>query len=414
MKILFVDDDREKFKALFPALLSECRLTESDIEFAYDAMQARELLRRQQFDLLILDLLLPLRGIGEPELKHSIDLVKDILGDDDFKKPGSLIGVTRDCNARVHAEPAFQDYLWTIVEVDPTSSEWISKIVNCVSYLVSADAQEVDQQGYLKDVAILTALSSPEMEAVHQVPWAWGVEHPLDRTTMVREGSFISSGRTYSAVCASAPRMGMIATAILATKLIQFARPRFLVMAGICAGVEGRVGMGDVVLADPCWDYQSGKYVVDGQVGSRFDIAPHQIVISEAIRVRIDAMRRDRSVWREIEDRWVAPRPSNGLRLHIGPVASGSAVIADAAQVELVKAQQRQLLGIEMEIYGLLAAAHSANSPKPTAFALKSVCDFADSNKNDSYHAYAAYTSAQAVRAFFERYMHEIQGFAGT
>jgi nucleoside phosphorylase len=208
--------------------------------------------------------------------------------------------------------------------------------------------------------------------------------------------------------------MGMIATAILATKLIQFARPRFLVMAGICAGVEGRVGIGDVVLADPCWDYQSGKYVVDGKVGSRFDIAPHQIAISDAIRVRVDAMRRDRNVWRDIEDRWVVPKPSNGLRLHIGPVASGSAVIADAAQVELVKAQQRQLLGIEMEIYGLLAAAHSANCPKPTAFALKSVCDFADSNKNDNHHAYAAYTSAQSIRAFFERYMHEIQGFAGT
>lgn len=414
MKILFVDDDREKFKALVPVLQSECGLTESDFEFAYDAMQARELLQRHQFDLLLLDLLLPLRATDEPDLKHSIDLVKDILEDDDYRKPGSLIGVTRDRNARMLAEPIFQDYLWTIVEVDPTSSEWIGKIVNCVSYLVSTDAQGITQQEYFKDVAILTALPSPEMEAVHQIPWGWGVEHPLDRTAMVREGSFESSGRSYSVVCASAPRMGMIATAILATKLIQFARPRFFVMAGICAGVEGRVGIGDVILADPCWDYQSGKYVGDGQVGSRFDIAPHQLAISEAIRVRIDAMRRDKSVWRDIEDRWAAPKPSNGLRLHIGPVASGSAVIADAAQLELIKTQQRQLLGVEMEIYGLLAAAHSANHPKPTAFALKAVCDYADSSKNDNYQAYAAYTSAQSIKVFLERYMHEIHGFAGN
>lgn len=208
MKILFVDDDREKFKALVPVLQSECGLAESDFEFAYDAMQARELLQRHQFDLLILDLLLPLRAIGEPELKHSIDLVKDILGDDDYRKPGALIGVTRDCNARMLAEPVFQDYLWTIVEVDPTSSEWIGKIVNCVGYLVSTDAQVATQQEYLKDVAILTALPSPEMEAMHQIPWRWGVEHPLDRTAMVREGSFESAGRDFSVVCASAPRMG--------------------------------------------------------------------------------------------------------------------------------------------------------------------------------------------------------------
>lgn len=413
MKILLVDDDRLKFKKLLPMLREKCSLADSDVEYAYDAMQARERLRQDQFDLMVLDLLLPLRAVDEPDLKHSTDLIRDLTRDDEYSRPGSIIGITRDRNARVLAEPIFQDYLWTIVEIDDTSDEWISKIVNCINYLVSAEAQSNLRQEYLKDVAILVALPSPELEAVHRIPWNWDVERPLDRTATVREGNFACNGQTYSAICAAAPRMGMIATAILATKVIQIARPRFLVMGGICAGVEGRAAFGDVLLADPCWDYQSGKYSAEPGSESRFDIAPHQLPISEAVRGRADTLRRDRTVWRDIEDHWPGPKPS-GLRLHIGPVASGSAVVADKAQLDLVKAQQRQLIGIEMEIYGLLAAAHSANHPKPTAFAMKSVCDYADGNKDDRFQSYAAYTSAQAIRVFFERFMQEIRPFAGT
>jgi nucleoside phosphorylase len=81
--------------------------------------------------------------------------------------------------------------------------------------------------------------------------------------------------------------------------------------------------------------------------------------------------------------------------------------------VDEIKLQHRSLLGIEMEAYGLFAAAASAEFPRPTPIAIKSVCDFADEDKSDEFQAYAAYTSARALGGFFERYMHEIGDFAG-
>ena len=62
----------------------------------------------------------------------------------------------------------------------------------------------------------------------------------------------------------------------------------------------------------------------------------------------------------------------------------------------------------------LCAAAAAEARPGPTVFALKAVCDFADSAKNDDYQAYAAYTSARAVQAFFERHMADCRDLAGT
>ena len=95
-----------------------------------------------------------------------------------------------------------------------------------------------------------------------------------------------------------------------------------------------------------------------------------------------------------------APGP---LRVLIGPVATGSLVVADGQVVEEIQAQHRELLGIEMEVYGLYAAAHCASKPRPMAFALKAVCDFADSSKNDDYQRYAAFASANVLRVLMER-----------
>jgi nucleoside phosphorylase len=67
--------------------------------------------------------------------------------------------------------------------------------------------------------------------------------------------------------------------------------------------------------------------------------------------------------------------------------------------------QHRKLVGIEMETYGVFAAGRECTLPQPKVFALKSVCDFGDEEKNDSWQHYAAFTSAQALRVFVEKFL---------
>jgi hypothetical protein len=57
-----------------------------------------------------------------------------------------------------------------------------------------------------------------------------------------------------------------------------------------------------------------------------------------------------------------------------------------------------------MEIYGLYAAAHAAASSQPLCFALKAVCDLADSEKEDGQRRYAAYASARVLQMLVERF----------
>lgn len=410
MKILVVDDDRAKAKKLVPVLVRDCGLAEGDIAFAYDAAQARTAMANVAYDVLLLDLLLPADGLSDPDLRQSIELLYEIQAEGSLRKPSVIVGVTRDKGALSSAEPLFEESMWQVIEVEDSSDDWVERLVKLVQYQISASQQDRADK-FLCDVAVITALSTPEMAAVHRLDWNWEVERPLDRATLIRKGSFTVGERNFSVVSAYASRVGMVSTAIVASKIILTHRPRFLVMTGICAGIEARTKLGDVIFADPCWDYQSGKHAFDEKRGSHFKVAPHQLDVSEAIRPRAEALRLKANVWREIEDGWQGPKPK-GLSMHVGPMATGSAVLADERVLPAIEDQRRDLLAVEMEAYGLMAAARGG-STKPTAFVVKSVCDYASSTKNDHYQDYAAYTSANAMRVFFEHYMHEIYPLAG-
>ena len=116
-------------------------------------------------------------------------------------------------------------------------------------------------------------------------------------------------------------------------------------------------------------------------------------------------MAQDQGVLDEIRRGGKATETLTTLRMHLGPVASGAAVIAEPGVPELVKRQHRDALGLEMETYGVFAACEDSPLPQPKAFSLKSICDFADAAKADEHQAYAAFTSAAALQVFVERFL---------
>jgi len=81
-------------------------------------------------------------------------------------------------------------------------------------------------------------------------------------------------------------------------------------------------------------------------------------------------------------------------KIVFGPVASGSVVVASTKEIARIEAQQRKVVGVEMEIAAFLAAC-SYSRVKPKAFAAKSVVDFADADKD--VHSIASIASAQYV-----------------
>jgi nucleoside phosphorylase/CheY-like chemotaxis protein len=411
LKVLIVDDNVAKAGKLV-SLLVACGIERGEIEVVVSAISARQRLCAVRYDLLVVDLLLPQREEDAPTVECAIALIEEIGERDVYFKPKHVVGFTAYPEAEVRATEAFRHRLWTIVQFDPTTSEWESQFRNVADYLLRL-GNEPTSAAYNVDVCIVSGLQL-EIHAVHSLAWNWSDPEPLDDMTFVRQGTFSSNGSTKRVVTASCRRMGSVAAALLTSKLIERFRPRFVAMPGICAGVKGKINIGDTVLMDPVWEWPSGKLAEEGDGGTYLQPAPHQIALSEFVVARAEQLREDRGLWRRVAELGKSEGLIHSVGLHIGPGASGSAVVTDSATMDAIRTQHRKLLAVEMEAYGVYASARSSSTPRPTALAMKTVCDFADDEKVDKWQRVAARISSVVLGAFLERYLDEMTALAGT
>jgi len=400
MKILIVDDTPSKVSEV-RAILVETEAGCS-IDVANTGLAARERLAATQYDLLILDIKLPMRDGDEPDRKGGMTLLTEITLSSRFLRPSHVIALTGFSDLRSEFHAKFNDGHWTIDTYEPSEFGWRDRLTAKTEYITRALSQA--GRTYETDLCVVTALASPELDAVRAMQsWHFGSPEALDQVSFLYRGHFSSNNRIFSVAAAAAPRMGMVAAATLTQKMIQRVRPRLIAMTGICAGVRDACQLGDVLIADPSWDWQMGKYMKE-----TFEVAPDQIPAPLEISQRMKILRKDRKLLIDLSEAFDGEKPNQIPNIDVGPIASGSAVLADQDTAETIRKQHRKLLGVDMELYGVASAARDSGLPKPLAFGLKSVCDFADHLKNDKYQKYCSYMSAEVLRVFMERYIHEL------
>ncbi len=404
MRILIADDCKTRYGKLLSAL-EDLGISRKDVELVGSADEAQDSLERERFDLLILDILLP-RLPTDLDVSHnnSLYILERIINDDEIYKPGKVIGITADVNAAVAASEMFARSTWSIVQYSQIDDEWLYRIKNCAQYIKQEIVERPCGCNSVErvDLAILCALESPEFEELMKLPWNWSAARPIHDHLFVRDGWLYCGTKKITVAAAFSTRMGMVESALKSFIIISKLNPKAIGMTGICAGVTSKVKLGDVLFADPAWDFQNGKHVRDGDE-FKFLISPHHLPASYNIRSRVEQIRSDADFLRSLP-RLYDDNCKYETSIKIGPVASGSAVLADGRTIQEIKDHQhRDLIGVEMEIYGLYSAAHTS-SPTPKYFALKGVCDYADPDKEDDAQRYAAFASVRVLQKLFEEH----------
>jgi nucleoside phosphorylase/CheY-like chemotaxis protein len=397
VKILIVDDAPEKVGEV-KKLLPVVNTNQLHLDVASNGLEARQHLTQTQYDLLILDIKLPLRSNDKADKRGGMSLLSEITLSNRFLRPTHVVALTGFDDLRREFESKFNNGQWTIETYDPADLGWRERLKAKVEYIRRTLAQS--GQSYETDVCIVTALPSPELDAVRSLPLEWSAPDALDPVTFLYRASLNLENREFSIVASACPRMGMTAAATLTQKLVQQLRPRLLVMTGICAGVPDSCGIGDVILGDPCWDWQMGKYLRDA-----FEMSPDQISCPLEISQRFNLLREDRPALIAMSEGYPGEKPDRIPAIFPAPIASGSAVLADNATAEVIRKQHRKVVGVDMEMYGVYSAARDSSAPRPMTFGLKGVCDFADHLKNDKYQKFASYMSAQVLYLFLREYL---------
>lgn len=404
-RILIIDDDYEKIRKISNSLQDVEGIDLNSICNVVDARSAKLKLKLTYYDLLVLDIAIPARINEEVRKNAGIELLMELLERDEYKIPADIICVTAFEKIFSEENDLLSQNLINFLFCDPTSDKWVDQIKAKVSRLVAAKHYRRFSSGdYESFLAIVCALETPELHAILNNGWQWEkINTDNDATTYYRSRINLADS-THSCYAAAAPRKGMPAAAVLATKMISSFTPKYLVMPGITSGYKDKTRVGDIIVINPVWDWGSGKLIKrDSEI--IFEPESNQLDLDIEIRNKLKLMAQDNQTLSHIRRNWQAKPPEHELSMIIGPLASGSVVLADHDTHERILKQHRGLLGIDMEAYSVFAAAQEAFIPRPTVFAMKSVADFADGEKNDRYQNYAAYTSSQAVKFFVENYL---------
>lgn len=268
------------------------------------------------------------------------------------------------------------------------------------------------------------------------------------------------AGRAISVALARPTRMGGRGTGPIATTLTDRLQPTCLAMCGVCAGNPGDTAPGDVVVAAPAYEWDEGKHLGVGfhadhqqfpqdtrwlravQDFEPAGLPSHGVATDEEAAVwfleQLHQGRnprkhpaRDRyfphATWAKrlarlesagfISWHGASPALTDAGRDHIqrllyadvdgpdrlpfqvtaGPMASGSAVMADPKIWERLEVTQRKILALEMEAATIATVAHERRVPH--WLVAKGVMDHANFDKDDRFKAFAARASAEVLLA---------------
>lgn len=392
MKTLIVDDQYEDKAKVIASILTN--IGESDFNLVVDAKNAIKAMRSEKYDVLILDLQIP-EVLGEDAKNDGgTQLLQYIELNESIKKPTVVLGITSHKDAYDSCFSFFQKRGWSLI-LGVDDQEHISSVLKTMKVHVTTLENRYD-------VVFLTALPHTEYEAVMNLPLEWKEHQEVNDDSIYHTSNIVTSGgASLSVIATSLPHMGIAAAASTTASLCVKFKPSLIIMTGICAGIINRVNLGDILIADPTWDWGSGKLtIVDGT--PKFLSQPTQISLDPSLRKKIQHISTSNTYMNEIYSGWHGTRPPQNPKVHIGPMATGAVVLEDPMTVELIQGQNRATNGIEMEAFGVTAAAYYSGPNRPKVLIAKSVCDFANPEKNDTWQHYAAYTSAHFAYHFLK------------
>lgn len=408
IKILIMDDSEEKISRIKKVLIEKCLVDSSDIEEAHSVNAGRLKLSSKFYDLLLLDLVLPVADGEEIEPGKSESFIEEMYRFSRLKKPIYVIGLSQ-YEEKVEANMShFEDKLWKLIHYDMEKEDWEQLLQNAVESILSTKEQllEVIEKKNNYDFGIICALS----EEFEQLKAAFGLEwtkiqmpnFPIDFFAAEMRTEL---GHTIKVVAARNCMAGMQAASAMASSVFALFDVKTIFMTGICAGIRkdenDNISYGDIFIAESEYDYGSGKLKGNG-AGTVLVPEPKQMVCSYDLISKVNTFieechpeRKLKSVTDGLGINLLTKAPS----IHISPGACGSYVVADSGFAKSLLESNRKLRGLEMEGYGLYLAAHML---KRSALMVKCISDFADSSKGDKYHKLCSFASAWFVIEFIK------------
>lgn len=243
-------------------------------------------------------------------------------------------------------------------------------------------------EAYNKTVLVVTALEK-ELQPVidmFQFPLT------LDRKNVNGVPHYILEAKGIRVVFTTMTKMGQLHSALSIKNTLSHFEVDSVILCGICAGLSKEVNFGDLIISEQIVDYEIAKIDSHGS-NIRWNVYRSDYLLMTEMR------NFDSNKWKQYVLNNFKEQVSSPPKIHCGTVLSGNKVIANEAEAGKLASIWHNAQGLEMEAAGMAAALYTTPN-SPSFIMVKSVCDYADSNKNDEWQEYAAQTAAAFVVDF--------------
>lgn len=192
-RILIIDDQPAKYSSILQQIDRSIN-PERDVVVANCLRDGLVHLNNRQFDVLILDMLLPEVPWGEPIEDGGVQLLEHLEEDSDLKLPKYIIGITASADSVDSVTKTFQSKPWILLRT-ANGAPWEERLLALIRHAFDSEAAQ-DAARYQTDVCLITALKQPELEALARTPIQ--LENPIliDSATYVQPGSLVSNGHS--------------------------------------------------------------------------------------------------------------------------------------------------------------------------------------------------------------------------
>lgn len=408
IKILIMDDCAQKVQRIRSVLTKKCLVDENNIDEAHSLNVGRQKLSKNFYDLLLLDLVLPINDNEDIEPGRSENFINELYTFGRLKKPIYVVGLSQYEDKVEDNVQKFEDKLWKLIHYNLKKDDWEQLLQSAVNSILTTKEQLLksieDKNKY--DFGIICALS----EEFEQMKAASGLQWEKVRIDSISVDFFSAElrtelGHTIKIIAGRNNMAGMQAVSVMASCMFTLFNLKAIFMTGICAGfkknADDHIDFGDIFIAESEYDYGSGKLCVSSE-GTILKPDPKMLECDFDLKGKISTFIED------FHPELQLPSALNAVNLdvikkvpqiHFSPGACGSYVVADKSFMESLVKTHRKLKGLDMEGYGLYMAAHMLGRK---ALLIKSVSDFADSEKGDSYHRMCSYSSAWFLFKFIK------------
>lgn len=438
IRILLVEDVPKKLEAIRDKLNS---MTFSDVDVSVSVCtstcfsEAQALLSKDFFDVIVLDLKIPVMPGDEARLENSKSLYAYIRKSAP-SKPFYILGLTSVPEKDV-AKVFTETSNFSIRRFD-AGGEWIEVLQNRIEFVVGAKsglASHLNNNVGL-EVLVVTARKSNEFNPICEaVDWIGGRYFQSSQLNGLHNAFGhirLDSGKEVSFGMVCLEEMGLSHSAALVANLINIYRPRNMAMLGMCCGLKkvtdpsarpvgSKCKLGDIVVAREtcCWD--EGKYepsdpkllespffsnrAVDKKPESEFwrsvdrFLDENQRSIEAAIQAHYLDQDRDKIQKDLIGNVIFDPN----AEVHWGAMVSGACVIDSAGLIDTIETRFPRALALEMEAHSIYAAVECATGVRPKALVIKGVADFGDGTKAKPVQSLASVGAYITYRAIIEK-----------